>query len=82
MLNSGIGFTDIFEQECLLHADKLNAQSRYKEWLHNMKVRSISCMDESFQGYFWFQNFETFYSYVMYRENCYFRIWKPRFQDS
>lgn len=37
MLNSGIGFTDIFEKECLLHADKLNAQSRYKEWLHNMK---------------------------------------------
>ena len=42
MLNSGRGFTDIFEQECLLHADKLNAQSRYKEWLHNMKVKDFS----------------------------------------
>ena len=42
MLNSGRGFTDIFEQECLLHADKLNAQSRYKEWLHNMKVNTTN----------------------------------------
>ena len=42
MLNSGRGFTDIFEQECLIHADKLNAQSRYKEWLHNMKVKDFS----------------------------------------
>ncbi|XP_029649417.1 DENN domain-containing protein 1A isoform X3 [Octopus sinensis] len=37
MLNCGIGFTDVFEREATLHADKLNAHSRYKEWLSNMK---------------------------------------------
>ncbi|XP_053380942.1 DENN domain-containing protein 1B-like isoform X2 [Mercenaria mercenaria] len=37
MLNCGRGFADIFEQECLIHADKLNAQTRYNEWLGKMK---------------------------------------------
>ncbi|XP_052789020.1 DENN domain-containing protein 1A-like isoform X3 [Mya arenaria] len=37
MLNIGRGFADIFEQECLVHADKLNAQTRYNEWLGKMK---------------------------------------------
>lgn len=37
MLNCGIGFTDVFEREATQHADKLNAHSRYKEWLGNMK---------------------------------------------
>ncbi|GAB1607797.1 DENN domain-containing protein 1C-like isoform X7 [Argonauta hians] len=37
MLNCGIGFADVFEREATLHADKLNAHSRYKEWLTNMK---------------------------------------------
>lgn len=37
MLNCGIGFTDVFEREATQHADKLNANSRYKEWLGNMK---------------------------------------------
>ena len=39
MLNCGRGFNDMFEQECLIHADKLNAQTRYNEWLGKMKVR-------------------------------------------
>jgi len=38
MLNTGIGFSDLFEQECLVHADKLNSQTRYNEWLGKMKV--------------------------------------------
>lgn len=37
MLNCGQGFSDIFEAEALQNADKLNTQSRYKEWLSNMK---------------------------------------------
>ncbi|KAL3871310.1 hypothetical protein ACJMK2_039317, partial [Sinanodonta woodiana] len=37
MLNAGKGFSDLFEREAITHADKLNAQSRYKEWLNNMK---------------------------------------------
>ncbi|XP_060069680.1 DENN domain-containing protein 1B-like isoform X2 [Ylistrum balloti] len=37
MLNCGHGFSDIFEAEALQNADKLNTQSRYKEWLSNMK---------------------------------------------
>ncbi|XP_021351349.1 DENN domain-containing protein 1A-like isoform X3 [Mizuhopecten yessoensis] len=37
MLNCGQGFSDIFEAEALQNADKLNTQSRYKEWLTNMK---------------------------------------------
>lgn len=45
MLNSGIGFSDVFEVEATLHEDKLNTQSRYKEWLGNMKVGfHISCL--------------------------------------
>ena len=39
MLNCGRGFEDTFEQECLLHADKMNAQTRYNEWLQRMKVK-------------------------------------------
>lgn len=38
MLNCGEGFTDIFEREAMTRADKLNTQSRYKDWLHNVKV--------------------------------------------
>lgn len=41
MLNCGIGFTDVFEREATQHADKLNAHSRYKEWLGNMKVNCL-----------------------------------------
>ncbi|XP_052219677.1 DENN domain-containing protein 1A-like isoform X3 [Dreissena polymorpha] len=37
MLNCGAGFADLFEQECLVHADKLNSQTRYNEWLGKMK---------------------------------------------
>ncbi|XP_056011229.1 DENN domain-containing protein 1B-like isoform X11 [Ostrea edulis] len=37
MLNGGEGFTDIFEREAMTRADKLNTQSRYKDWLHNVK---------------------------------------------
>ncbi|XP_062612531.1 DENN domain-containing protein 1B-like isoform X3 [Saccostrea cucullata] len=37
MLNCGEGFTDIFEREAMTRADKLNTQSRYKDWLHNVK---------------------------------------------
>lgn len=39
MLNGGEGFTDIFEREAMTRADKLNTQSRYKDWLHNVKVK-------------------------------------------
>ena len=35
-LNSGNGFSDEFEQEANLWADKLNSNSKYREWL---KVR-------------------------------------------
>lgn len=38
MLNCGQGFSDIFEAEALANADKLNTQTRYKDWLTNMKV--------------------------------------------
>ncbi|XP_061184191.1 DENN domain-containing protein 1B-like isoform X2 [Saccostrea echinata] len=37
MLNCGEGFTDIFEREAMTRADRLNTQSRYKDWLHNVK---------------------------------------------
>ncbi|XP_041368070.1 DENN domain-containing protein 1A-like isoform X2 [Gigantopelta aegis] len=37
ILNCGQGFTDLFEKMAILHTDKLNTQSRYKEWLGNMK---------------------------------------------
>jgi len=42
MLNVGKGFSDIFEMEAMLHADKLNSQSQYKEWMGNMKVNILS----------------------------------------
>lgn len=38
MLNTGQGFSDIFEVEATMQGDKLNAQSRYKDWLSSMKV--------------------------------------------
>ncbi|ESP04913.1 hypothetical protein LOTGIDRAFT_109719 [Lottia gigantea] len=38
MLNTGYGFSDIFEQMSLMYADKLNTQSKYKEWQTQMKV--------------------------------------------
>lgn len=41
MLNDGRGFADIFEQECLVHADKLNSKTRYDEWLGKMKVSLV-----------------------------------------
>ncbi|XP_050411528.1 DENN domain-containing protein 1A isoform X2 [Patella vulgata] len=37
MLNTGYGFSDTFEQMSMLYADKLNTQSRYKEWQNQMK---------------------------------------------
>lgn len=37
LLNLGKGFSDLFEMEAMLQADKLNSQSRYKEWMSNMK---------------------------------------------
>ncbi|XP_071097530.1 DENN domain-containing protein 1B-like isoform X1 [Haliotis cracherodii] len=37
ILNCGEGFNDLFEKEAVLHADKLNTQSKYKEWAGNMK---------------------------------------------
>ncbi|XP_064617095.1 DENN domain-containing protein 1B-like [Liolophura sinensis] len=37
MLNTGQGFSDIFEAEATMQGDKLNAQSRYKDWLSSMK---------------------------------------------
>lgn len=37
MLNLGKGFSDIFEMEAMVQADKLNSSSRYKEWLTSMK---------------------------------------------
>ena len=37
MLNVGKGFSDLFEMEAMLQADKLNSQSQYKEWMGNMK---------------------------------------------
>ncbi|XP_067661906.1 DENN domain-containing protein 1B-like isoform X2 [Haliotis asinina] len=37
ILNCGEGFNDLFEKEAVLHADKLNTQSKYKEWASNMK---------------------------------------------
>jgi hypothetical protein len=42
MLNGGEGFTDIFEREAMTRADKLNTQSRYKDWLHNVKVKLLN----------------------------------------
>ncbi|KAK3088248.1 hypothetical protein FSP39_016572 [Pinctada imbricata] len=39
MLNTGVGFSDIFEQLSMASADKLNSQSRYKEWLNTMKMK-------------------------------------------
>ena len=41
MLNDGRGFADIFEQECLVHADKLNSKTRYDEWAGKMKVSFV-----------------------------------------
>ena len=38
MLNSGEGFTDEFEMEANLWADKLNSNSKYKEWVGQMRV--------------------------------------------
>ena len=42
MLNVGKGFSDLFEMEAMLQADKLNSQSQYKEWMGNMKVNILS----------------------------------------
>ena len=42
MLNAGKGFSDIFEMEAMLQADKLNSQSQYKQWMGNMKVNILS----------------------------------------
>lgn len=38
ILNSGAGFRDIFEVQATLYTDKLNSQSKYKEWLKSVKV--------------------------------------------
>lgn len=38
ILNAGVGFIDVFEQQATLYADKLNSQSKYKEWLKSVKV--------------------------------------------
>ena len=35
-----------------------------------------------FSGLFLISGFQDFCSYIKYRENCLFRIWKSRFQDS
>jgi hypothetical protein len=40
ILNDGQGFTDQFEQEANLWADKWGTQSRYKDWSNNMKAKS------------------------------------------
>ncbi|CAG5117321.1 unnamed protein product [Candidula unifasciata] len=37
ILNSGAGFRDIFEVQATLYTDKLNSQSKYKEWLKSVK---------------------------------------------
>ncbi|ELU17071.1 hypothetical protein CAPTEDRAFT_102631, partial [Capitella teleta] len=44
ILNAGDGFTDLFEQEANLWADKWGTQSRYKDWSNNMKVRNSSAI--------------------------------------
>ena len=41
LLNSGQGFADEFEIETNAWADKWGTQSRYKDWLFNMKVRNV-----------------------------------------
>ncbi|XP_071155818.1 uncharacterized protein [Mytilus edulis] len=51
MLNLGKGFSDLFEQEAMLQADKLNSQSRYKEWLGNMKKQGKQ-MQKNSKEYF------------------------------
>lgn len=33
LLNNGLGFHDLFEQESIKYADRLGTQSKYKEWL-------------------------------------------------
>ncbi|GFR59653.1 DENN domain-containing protein 1B [Elysia marginata] len=40
ILNAGIGFRDIFEQQATFYADKLNSQSRYEKWLEMAKKKS------------------------------------------
>ncbi|GFO00685.1 DENN domain-containing protein 1a [Plakobranchus ocellatus] len=40
ILNAGIGFKDIFEQQATLYADKLNSQSGYEKWLEIAKKKS------------------------------------------
>ncbi|XP_063423586.1 uncharacterized protein LOC134707596 isoform X10 [Mytilus trossulus] len=51
MLNLGKGFSDLFEMEAMLQADKLNSQSRYKEWLGNMKKQGKQ-MQKNSKEYF------------------------------
>ncbi|CAC5377247.1 DENND1 [Mytilus coruscus] len=51
MLNLGKGFSDLFEAEAILQADKLNSQSRYKEWLGNMKKQGKQ-MQKNSKEYF------------------------------
>ncbi|XP_052093632.1 uncharacterized protein LOC127729780 isoform X6 [Mytilus californianus] len=51
MLNLGKGFSDLFEVEAMLQADKLNSQSRYKEWLGNMKKQGKQ-MQKNSKEYF------------------------------
>lgn len=41
LLNSGQGFADEFEIETNAWADKWGTQSRYKDWLQNMKVTTF-----------------------------------------
>ena len=44
LLNAGIGFTDEFELEANMWADKHGASSKYKEWLGNVKVGVLECV--------------------------------------
>lgn len=42
ILNAGEGFTDEFELEANLWADKWGTQSRYRDWSNNMKVLELN----------------------------------------
>ena len=43
ILNAGLGFTDEFEVEANMLADKTGSQSKYREWLGTAKVCVYAC---------------------------------------